>query len=161
MADDPAQPTIEPVVARSEVPAGILGPDSVVIEVRCFLVPGRDGIVIVDTGTPGTGDTIEAALANVGARWSDATDVVVQNISATGLLLESVVALLPGEAIEIYATGLGTGSNAVWAIAFIIVIAIIAAVVYYSGILRTSPNKKVDINVTVPAAPPAPPAPAR
>ena len=55
--------------------------------------------------------------------------------------------------------GNGTGSNAVWAIALIIIVAIIAGVVYYSGILRTSPNKKVDINVTVPAAPP--PAPAR
>ena len=49
--------------------------------------------------------------------------------------------------------GSGTGSNAVWAIALIIVVAIIAGVVYYSGILRTNPNKKVDINVTVPAAP--------
>lgn len=53
--------------------------------------------------------------------------------------------------------GNGTGSNAVWAIALIIVVAIIAAVVYYSGILRTSPNKKVDnITVTAPAAPAAP-----
>jgi len=48
-----------------------------------------------------------------------------------------------------------TGSNAVWAIALIIVVAIIAAVVYYSGVLKTSPNKKseVDINITAPAAP--------
>lgn len=56
--------------------------------------------------------------------------------------------------------GNGTGSNAVWAIALIIIVAIIAGVVYYSGILRTTvPNKKGDtINVTVPAAPPAAPA---
>lgn len=48
-----------------------------------------------------------------------------------------------------------TGSNAVWAIALIIVVAIIAAVVYYSGVLKTGPAKKtqVDINVTAPAAP--------
>ncbi len=48
-----------------------------------------------------------------------------------------------------------TGSNAVWAIALIIVIAIIGAVVFYSGVLKTSPNKKseIDINVTAPAAP--------
>lgn len=47
----------------------------------------------------------------------------------------------------------GTGSNAVWAIALIIVVAIIGAVVYYSGVLKTSPNKKsdVDINITAPA----------
>lgn len=51
-----------------------------------------------------------------------------------------------------------TGSNAVWAIALIIVVAIIAAVVYYSGVLKTGPAKKtqVDINVTAPAAPAAP-----
>ena len=54
--------------------------------------------------------------------------------------------------------GNGTGSNAIWAIAMIIIVAIIAGAVYYSGILRTNPNKKVDINVTVPAAPPAAPA---
>ena len=46
----------------------------------------------------------------------------------------------------------GTGSNAVWAIAFVIIVAIIGAVVYYSGILRTKPGKTdVDINVTAPA----------
>jgi len=51
-----------------------------------------------------------------------------------------------------------TGSNAVWAIAFVIIVAIIGAVVYYSGILKTKPAKtEVDINVTAPAAP----APAR
>lgn len=47
-----------------------------------------------------------------------------------------------------------TGSNAVWAIALIIVVAIIGAVVYYSGILKTSPKKtEIDINVSAPAAP--------
>lgn len=57
-----------------------------------------------------------------------------------------------------------TGSNAVWAIAFIVVVAIIAALVYYSGVLKTSPKKdNIDIKVTTPAAPaPAPTAaPAR
>lgn len=46
-----------------------------------------------------------------------------------------------------------TGSNAVWAIALVVIVAIIAGLVYYSGILKTSPKKQVDINVTVPAAP--------
>ncbi len=53
---------------------------------------------------------------------------------------------------EIMAEENGTGSNAVWAIAFVIIIAIIGAVVYYSGILKTKPGKTdVDINVTAPA----------
>jgi len=56
-----------------------------------------------------------------------------------------------------------TGSNAVWAIALVVIVAIIAGLIYYSGILKTSPKKQVDINVTVPAPPPpaAPPAPVR
>lgn len=52
----------------------------------------------------------------------------------------------------------GTGSNAVWAIAIVVVVAIIAGVVYYSGVLKTSPAKNIDIKVTTPAAPAAPPA---
>ena len=50
-----------------------------------------------------------------------------------------------------------TGSNAVWAIAFVVIVAIIGAVVYYSGVLRSKPGKtEIDINVTAPAAPSAP-----
>ncbi len=45
----------------------------------------------------------------------------------------------------------GTGSNAVWAIAMVIIVAIIAGVVYYSGVLKGSQKKEIDINVTVPA----------
>ncbi len=47
-----------------------------------------------------------------------------------------------------------TGSNAVWAIALVIIVAIIAGLVYYSGILKGGMQKKdIDINVTVPSAP--------
>ena len=59
-----------------------------------------------------------------------------------------------------------TGTNAVWAIAIIIIVAILAGVLYFSGILtRRQKSGDVDINVTVPAAAPAatqaPAAPAR
>lgn len=54
----------------------------------------------------------------------------------------------------------GTGSNAVWAIAIVVVVAIIAGVVYYSGVLKTAPGKDINIKVTTPAASaPAAPAP--
>lgn len=47
-----------------------------------------------------------------------------------------------------------TGNNAVWAIALVIIVAIIAGLVYYSGILKTGSQKKeIDINVTVPSSP--------
>ena len=57
------------------------------------------------------------------------------------------------------AEGNSTGSNAVWAIALVVVVAIIAAVVFYSGVLKTKPGKDTDINIKVDA--PAAPAPAR
>lgn len=48
----------------------------------------------------------------------------------------------------------GTGSNAVWAVALIIIVAIIGGIVYYSGVLKTGTKKtEVDINVTAPSAP--------
>ncbi|MBP6004495.1 MAG: hypothetical protein KA746_13765 [Pyrinomonadaceae bacterium] len=50
----------------------------------------------------------------------------------------------------------GTGSNAVWAVAIVVVVAIIAGVVYYSGVLKTGPKKDINIKVTTPAAPSAP-----
>jgi hypothetical protein len=53
--------------------------------------------------------------------------------------------------------GNGTGSNAVWAIAIVVVVAIIAGVVYYSGVLKTRPGKDLNIKVTTPAAPAAAP----
>lgn len=60
---------------------------------------------------------------------------------------------------EVMAEENGTGSNAVWAIALVVVVAIIAGVVYYSGVLKTKPGKDTDINIKVDA--PAAPAPAR
>ncbi len=45
----------------------------------------------------------------------------------------------------------GTASNAIWAVALVIIVALIVGVVYYSGILKQSPKKEVDINVTAPS----------
>ena len=46
--------------------------------------------------------------------------------------------------------GNGTSSNAIWAVALIIIVAMIVGVVYYSGILRGSSKKQVDINISAP-----------
>ena len=46
--------------------------------------------------------------------------------------------------------GNGTGSNAIWAVALIIIVAIIAGVVFYSGAF-TGGTKKVDVDVSVPS----------
>ena len=47
------------------------------------------------------------------------------------------------------AEGESTASNFIWAFAFIIIVAILAAVIYFSGVL--SSHKKQDINIKVDA----------
>ena len=49
------------------------------------------------------------------------------------------------------AEGEGAGSNAIWAIAFIIIVAIIMGALYYGGILSGKQKKEIDVNVSVPA----------
>ncbi len=44
-----------------------------------------------------------------------------------------------------------TGSNFIWAIALIIIVAIIAGVMYKSGFLGGTKKESVDINITAPA----------
>ena len=68
---------MEPVVTQVEVPPGMLGPDPVSFEVRCFVVADAGGVVLVDTCTPGSSEAIGGALVNVGAAWSDVTDIVL------------------------------------------------------------------------------------
>jgi hypothetical protein len=46
-----------------------------------------------------------------------------------------------------------TGSNFIWAVTLIIIVAIIAGALYYSGFLGGTKKEKIDINVTAPAAP--------
>lgn len=48
-----------------------------------------------------------------------------------------------------------TASNAIWAVALVIIVAMIVGVVYYSGILRrvpASPQQKIDVKVSAPPA---------
>jgi len=47
----------------------------------------------------------------------------------------------------------GTGSNVIWAITAIIIVAIIAGALYYSGFLGGTKKEKIDINVSAPSAP--------
>ena len=68
-----ALPTVEPVVTQVPVPPGMLGPDPVSFEVRCFIVAEAGRVVLVDTCTPGSSEAIGGALARLGAAWSDVT----------------------------------------------------------------------------------------
>jgi glyoxylase-like metal-dependent hydrolase (beta-lactamase superfamily II) len=84
-------PIVEPVITEVQVPPGMLGPDPVTFEVRCFVVVGADGIVLVDTGTPGSSEAIGRTVAAVGAAWTDVTDIVLthSHFDHTGGLAES------------------------------------------------------------------------
>ena len=44
-----------------------------------------------------------------------------------------------------------TASNLIWAIALIIIVAIMAGAVYYSGILTGKQKQEIDVDVKVPA----------
>jgi len=49
--------------------------------------------------------------------------------------------------------GSGTASSAIWAITFLIIVGLIAAAVYYSGILRKGPaTQKIDVDISAPAS---------
>jgi len=73
----PVGGAVQPVITQVEVPAGMLGADPATFEVRCFVVPRPDGVVVVDVGPPTTGKQIEAVLAQLGATWSDVSDIVL------------------------------------------------------------------------------------
>ncbi len=48
-------------------------------------------------------------------------------------------------------SGNGAASSAIWAVAMIVIVAMIAGAVYYSGILRNAPaTQKVDVEISVP-----------
>lgn len=49
--------------------------------------------------------------------------------------------------------GNSTGSNLIWAVALIIIVAIIAGALYYSGFLGGTKKEKIDINISAPSAP--------
>ena len=73
----------------------------------------------------------------------------LEEFMADKVIVEKDVAVVDG-------TGESTGKSAIWAITFIIVIALIAGAVYYSGILKRVPTagtQKIDVKVSAPAAP--------
>ena len=46
----------------------------------------------------------------------------------------------------------GVGVNLIWAITLLIIVAVLAGAIYYSGILSgASPDKNVDVDVEIPA----------
>lgn len=48
-----------------------------------------------------------------------------------------------------------TGSNLIWAVTLIIIVAILAGAVYYSGILTGNKKQEIDVDVSVPSSAPS------
>jgi glyoxylase-like metal-dependent hydrolase (beta-lactamase superfamily II) len=93
--------TVEPIVTEMQVPAGMLGPDPVAIDTRCFLVSHTEGVILIDVGPPGSLQAIDEALARIGATLSDVSDVVLthSHIDHTGGLAD-VIDRVPGVIIR-------------------------------------------------------------
>lgn len=45
-----------------------------------------------------------------------------------------------------------TGSNLIWAVTLIIIVAMLAGAVYYSGILTGKSKQEIDVDIKVPTA---------
>jgi glyoxylase-like metal-dependent hydrolase (beta-lactamase superfamily II) len=69
--------TIIAIPMEHVIPAGILGPDPMTVNVRAYLVPHETGLTLVDTGLEPGGDALDLALADAGASWTDVSDVVI------------------------------------------------------------------------------------
>ena len=70
---------IHPIVIEVHLPAGVAGPDPMDFDVRCFLIAHSSGLVLLDTGVPGSTNVVAERLIGIGAAWSDVTDVVLSH----------------------------------------------------------------------------------
>jgi glyoxylase-like metal-dependent hydrolase (beta-lactamase superfamily II) len=109
---------VEPIVTEMQIPAGMMGPEPISIDTRCFLIPHAGGVTLVDAGPPGTAPSIQQGLDRLGAGWSDLSDIVLthSHFDHAGGLAE-VVALAPdavvragaGDVEEIRGSGVDAG----------------------------------------------------
>lgn len=62
---------------HEQIPAGMVGPDAVDLDVRAFLVGRPGGLLLIDTGMSADAHAIGDALGSVGADWGDLEGVVL------------------------------------------------------------------------------------
>jgi glyoxylase-like metal-dependent hydrolase (beta-lactamase superfamily II) len=68
---------IHPVPMHLHIPAGLAGPEAVEVDVRAFLVEHPAGFTLIDTGMAPEPSAIGNRLAELGAQWTDVSDVVL------------------------------------------------------------------------------------
>jgi glyoxylase-like metal-dependent hydrolase (beta-lactamase superfamily II) len=69
--------SIHTIAMEHRIPAGALGPEPVILDVRAYLVPHPGGLVLVDTGMEPTGRAIDSALGLLGAAWTDVSHIAI------------------------------------------------------------------------------------
>jgi glyoxylase-like metal-dependent hydrolase (beta-lactamase superfamily II) len=88
---------IHSVVIDVHLPAGVAGPEPMDFDVRCFLIPHPTGLVLVDTGLDHSAQPIAAKLAEIGAHWTDVSDLILTHHHPDHIGgLSEVMALAPG-----------------------------------------------------------------
>jgi len=92
---------IHSVVIDIHLPAGLAGPQAIDFDVRCFLVPHATGLTLVDTGPDQSVQAITAKLADIGAGWTDVTDVILTHHHADHIGgLSQVMARAPAATVR-------------------------------------------------------------
>src|SRR5436190_21394939 len=70
-------PGPQSIIMDIHLPAGVAGPAPLDFDVRCYLVPHPDGLLLVDTGVVGSHVLMDPVLERLDAGWGDITDVVL------------------------------------------------------------------------------------
>lgn len=97
---------------EESVPAGIMGPMPVTLDIRAYLVPHDSGFVLVDTGMDTSGSALDAALDAVGASWSEVSDIVLTHGHADHTdALPHARSMAPGAAVHANALELIDGTE--------------------------------------------------
>ncbi|MBP3036523.1 MBL fold metallo-hydrolase [Arthrobacter sp. zg-ZUI100] len=71
---------IEEVVGEVVIPPGVTGPDPLTMDVRSYAVAQPAGIVIIDTGMPGSEAGITAAVEALGGSFADVRDIILTHL---------------------------------------------------------------------------------
>ena len=71
---------VKEIVREIIIPAGVAGPDPMVMDVRCYVVAQPGGIVVIDTGMPDAESGIAEAVEALGGTFADVRDIILTHL---------------------------------------------------------------------------------